>query len=183
MTTPMTTHAAAFLARALFFTTLFGAPSLLAQTPPPTSSPEPSPPAAPGPPPPTPTAGEIKRVNDYYLRGAAQGPVLVESVLCKKTDKVDGKLSCVEKLPERIKKGDIIIAFVRFFVPKGGKYDDVKVKFLLDGELRSTSDFTLSEAWTGYSNYKQTTAQKVGKWEIQVLRGENVLASHVVMVE
>ena len=74
-------------------------------------------------------------------------------------------------------------AFVRFFVPKGAKYEDLKIKFLLDGEVRSTSDFTLAEAWTGYANYKQTTAAKAGTWEIQVLRGENVLSKATVIVE
>ena len=51
------------------------------------------------------------------------------------------------------------------------------------GEVRSTSDFTLSEAWTGYANYKQTTASKAGTWEMQVLRGETVLSSAKVTVE
>ncbi len=139
-----------------------------------------APPAAP---PAAPTADEVNRVVAYFLRGAAAGPVLMESTLCQKTEKIDGKLACAQKLPATIKKGDTIIAFVKFFVPKGGKYDDVKVRFLLGGEVRSTSDFTLSEAWTGYSNYKQTTAAKAGAWEVQVLRGDVVLSSQTVTVQ
>ena len=143
------------------------------------------PPAAPaGPPPPAPSADEIKKVTEYFLRGKDAGPVLMDFVPCKKTGKnADGKLTCEEKLEGKAKKGDALIAYVRFFVPKGEKYEDLKIKFLLNGEVRSTSDFTLSEAWTGYSNYKQTTASKAGTWEMQVLRGEEVLAKSSITVE
>src|ERR1051326_4555229 len=110
-------------------------------------TPAPTPPAAPpGPPPPAPSAEEIKKVVNYYLNGAASGPILLESTLCKKTGKTaEGKLACDEKHGDTAKKGDPLIAFVRFMVPKGAKYDDLKVKFLLNGEVRTTSDFTLSE--------------------------------------
>lgn len=141
-------------------------------------------PAPAGPPPPAPTADEIKKVTEYFLRGKDAGPVLMDFVPCKKTGKnADGKLTCEEKLDGKAKKGEPLIAYVRFFVPKGAKYEDLKIKFLLNGEVRSTSDFTLSEAWTGYSNYKQTTASKAGTWEMQVLRGENILAKSSITVE
>ena len=61
-------------------------------------------------------------------------------------------------------------------------YEDLNVKFLLNGEVRSTSYFTLQESWTGYGNYKQTTASKAGTWEILVLRGDSQLASAKVNV-
>ncbi|MCC7075380.1 MAG: hypothetical protein IT383_28970 [Deltaproteobacteria bacterium] len=135
-------------------------------------------PAPAGPPPPAPSADEIRKVTDYYLRGKDVGPVLIELVICKKMGKgADGKSVCEEKHGDSIKKGDPLIAFTRFFVPKGGKFEDLKVKFLLNGEVRSTSDFTLQESWTGYGNYKQTTASKAGTWEILVLRGDTQLAA------
>jgi hypothetical protein len=139
--------------------------------------------AAPEPAPPAPTGDEVNRVVQYFLKGAPAGPVLMESVLCKKTDKIDGKLACVEKLPGKIKKGEAITAFVKFFVPKGAKYDDIKVKFLLDGEVRSTSELTLTEAFSGYSNYKQSTASKAGTWEVQIFRGDTLLSKQTVVVE
>lgn len=136
-----------------------------------------------GPPPPAPSADEIKKVTDYYLRGKDVGPVLIELVICKKMGKsADNKSVCEEKHGDTLKKGDPLIAFTRFFVPKGGKYEDLKVKFLLNGEVRSTSDFTLQESWTGYGNYKQTTASKAGSWEILVLRGDTQLATAKVTV-
>lgn len=141
-------------------------------------------PAPAGPPPPAPTAEEIKKVTEYFLKGAAGGPVLMEFTPCKKTGKnAEGKLVCEEKLDGKAKKGDALIAYVKFFVPKGAKYEDLKIKFLLNGEVRSTSDFTLSEAWTGYANYKQTTASKPGTWEMQVLRGENLISKASLTVE
>ena len=140
-------------------------------------------PAPAGPPPPAPSADEIRKVTDYYLRGKDVGPVLIELVICKKMGKgADGKSVCEEKHGDSIKKGDPLIAFTRFFVPKGGKYEDLKVKFLLNGEVRSTSDFTLQESWTGYGNSKQTTASKAGSWESLVLRGDTQLATAKVTV-
>lgn len=136
-----------------------------------------------GPPPPAPSADEVKKVTEYYLRGKDVGPVLIELVICKKMGKgADGKSICEEKHGDTLKKGDPLIAFTRFFVPKGAKYEDLKVKFLLNGEVRSTSDFSLQESWTGYGNYKQTTASKTGSWEILVLRGDTQLAAAKVNV-
>ena len=136
-----------------------------------------------GPPPPAPSADEVKKVTEYYLRGKDVGPILMELVICKKMGKsADNKSVCEEKHGDTLKKGDPLIAFTRFFVPKGAKYEDLKVKFLLNGEVRSTSDFTLQESWTGYGNYKQTTASKTGSWEIVVLRGDAQLASAKVNV-
>ena len=141
-------------------------------------------PLATAPPPPAPTAEEIQRVTAYYQHGAAGGPVLLGLQLCAEVGKnVDGKLECTVELPARAKKGDKLTAFVRFFAPKGGRYDDVRVRFLLDGEVRSTSDMTVTESWTGYGNYKTTTASKAGTWVAQVLRGDAVLASRNVTVE
>jgi hypothetical protein len=135
-------------------------------------------------PPEAPTAEEIQRVTAYYLRGAAVGPILLSLQLCAEVGKnAEGKLECAAELPARVKKGDKITAFVRFFAPRGGKYDDVRVRFLLDGEPRSTSDMTVTESWTGYGNYKTTTASKAGVWEAQVLRGDALLASRKVTVE
>jgi len=140
--------------------------------------------AAAAPPPPAPTDEEIKRVTNYYLKGKDGGPVLMDFVLCAEIGKnEEGKTACTAELPATIKKGDSIAAFVKFFAPKAGKYEDLKIKFLLDGEVRTTSDFTVSESWTGYSNFKKSTASKAGSWEIQVLRGETVLATKKVAVQ
>ena len=153
------------------------------------SAADPTPPPAAAPPaaaavPAQPTAAEIKKVVDYYLHGKDGGPVILEFVACKKVDKnAEGKLACLEPMGASAKKGETITAFVRAFVPKDGKYEDLKVRFLLNGETRSTSDFTVTESLTGYASYKATTASKPGTWEIQVLRGEAQLGSQKVAVE
>ena len=134
--------------------------------------------------PPAPTAAEIQRVTNYFLNGKDGGPILIELVLCADVKKnAEGKLACESPLPEVINKGDSITAFVKFFGPKGGKYDDVKVRFLLNGEPRSTSEFTVSESWTGYSNYKKTVATKVGVWEVELSRGATVLGRKSVTAQ
>jgi hypothetical protein len=142
-------------------------------------------PAAPAaPPPPAPTAEEIQKVTAYYLKGKEGGPILIDFALCAELGKnEDGKTTCAVPLAATIKKGDGITAFVKFFAPRGGKYEDLQVKFLLNGEVRSTSDMSVTESWTGYSNYKKTTASKPGTWEVQVLRGDKVLGSKTVKVE
>lgn len=142
-----------------------------------------APPAA-VPVPPAPSAAEINKVTQYFLHGKDGGPILMDFVLCEEIGRNDqGKLDCAKELGASVKKGAGITAFVRFFGPKGGKYEDLKVKFLLDGEVRSTSDFTVTEAWTGYSNYKKTTASKTGTWTVQVLRGDTVLGEKKLTVE
>ncbi len=93
-----------------------------------------------------------------------------------------GKNVCESELGGSATKGDQLNAFIRFFAPKGGKYEDLKVRFLLDGEVRSTSDFTVSESWTGYTNYKRTTMSKGGTWQVEVMQGEKVLASKAITV-
>ncbi len=164
------------------------APPTAATSAAPAASPGPAPAAstspAPAALPPAPTADEIQRVTAYYLHGAAAGPVLIGLQLCAEIGKnAEGKLDCSVPLPPSIKKGDKVSAFVRFFAPRGGKYDDVRVRFLHDGVVRSTSDMSVTESWTGYGNYKTTTATKAGTWEAQVLRGEVVLDRRSVKVE
>lgn len=159
---------------------LFAAPAFAGDVEPP---PAPAPASA-GPPPAAPSADEIKKVTEYFLRGKDAGPILMDFVPCKKTGKnAEGKLVCEEKLDGKAKKGEALIAYVRFFVPKGAKYEDLKIKFLHNGEARSTSDFTLSESLTGYASYKQTTASKPGTWEMHVLRGDTVLQKSSITVE
>jgi len=135
------------------------------------------------PPPPAPTADEINKVTAYYLKGKDGGPILIDFRLCGAIGKsAEGKNTCDNELGDTAAKGDQLNAFVRFFAPRGSKYEDLKVRFLLDGEVRTTSDFTVSESWTGYTNYKRTTMGKAGTWEVEVVQGEKVLAKKKVAV-
>jgi hypothetical protein len=141
-------------------------------------------PAPTEPPPPAPTAEEINKVTAYYLKGKDGGPILIDFRLCGAIGKnAEGKNACEQELGDTAKKGDALNAFVRFFAPRGGKYENLKVRFLLDGEVRTTSDFTVSESWTGYANYKRTTMSKAGAWEVEVLQGDTVLAKKKVQAQ
>ncbi len=136
------------------------------------------------PPPPAPTAEEINKVTAYYLKGKDGGPILIDFRLCGAIGKnAEGKNVCEQELGDTAKKGEPLNAFVRFFSPRGGKYENLKVRFLLDGEVRTTSDFTVSESWTGYTNYKRTTMSKAGAWEVEVLQGDTVLAKKKVQAQ
>ncbi|HEY1101347.1 MAG TPA: hypothetical protein VGF99_20585 [Myxococcota bacterium] len=171
----MTSSIVKFVAAATFGAVLVALPALAQEA---------VPPAPTAPPPPAPSAAEIQRVTNYFLNGKDAGPILIELSLCADAKKnADGKLACEGPLPDTIKKGDSITAFVKFFGPKGGKYDDIKIRFLLGGEVRSTSDFTVTESWTGYSNYKKTTASKAGLWEVELLRGDVVLGKKAITVQ
>ncbi len=148
----------------------------------PAAAQDPASPAVPVPP--APSAAEIQKVTNYFLYGKDGGPILMELSLCADAKKSpEGKYGCVAPLGDTVKKGESITAFVKFFGPKGGKYEDIKVRFLLNGEVRSTSEFTVTEAWTGYSNFKKTTASKVGTWEIEVARGDVVLGKKSVIAQ
>lgn len=158
------------------------ASSARAEAPP---APAPAPAAvAPVPVPPAPTAAEIQKVTNYFLNGKEGGPILMELSFCADVKKnAEGKLACVDPLGDTIKTGETIAAFVKLFAPKGGKYEDIKLRFLLNGEVRSTSDFTVTEAWTGYGNYKKSTASKPGTWEVEVLRGDVVLGKKSIVAQ
>ena len=135
----------------------------------------------PTPPPPAPTADEINRVTAYYLHGKDGGPIMLEFKLCAAIGKnAENKNTCDGELGDTIKKGDAIVAYVRFFAPKGGKYEDLSVRFSHNGEMKSTSTFSVTESWTGYSNYKRNTAGKVGAWDVEVLQGDKVIAKKTV---
>jgi hypothetical protein len=136
------------------------------------------------PPPPAPTADDINKVTAYYLRGKEGGPILIEFKLCGAIGKTpEGKMACDGELGDTIAKGEPVSAFVRFFSPRGGKYEDLKVKFVHNGEVRSTSDFTVTESWTGYANYKRTTVNKVGTWDVEVLQGDKILAKKSIIAQ
>jgi hypothetical protein len=134
--------------------------------------------------PPQPSADEIRRVTQYYLNGVAGGPVLLDFLLCTKVVKgADSKLICESEYGATAKKGDAVSAFLRFFAPKGGKYEDLRVKFVHNGELRKMDDLTVTESWTGSATYKTVSLSKPGSWEIQVTRGDVVLGSKTLTVQ
>ncbi len=138
-------------------------------------------PAAPA----TPTADEIKRVLDYQDNGKDRGPVLLELTPCLKVDLTKGsptQYNCVDPVGGPIKKNTTVNAWVAFFCPKGGSYDDLSIQFLHEGQVRQTADVKV-EGFSRTRTFRSHQFGKPGKWQIKVLRGDKELASTNVTVE
>jgi hypothetical protein len=126
---------------------------------------------------PPPSADEIKRVLDYQDNGKERGPALLDLVACMHIDTERGSptaFTCVEPVTAPVKKGTSVMAWTQWFCPKGGKYEDLTVKYLLEGETRTTIDvkvegFSRTRSWRAY------TVTKPGKWQIKVYRGQTEL--------
>ncbi len=133
---------------------------------------DPAAPAKPAAPPPT--ADEIKRVMDYQDNGKDRGPALLDVIMCSKVDQAKGSetiYTCIEPLAGPLKKDTLINAWLQFFVPKGGEYEDLKVQWLYGSEVRETKDFKIkglarARTWLAH------TPKKAGKWTVKVLQGE-----------
>ena len=141
-----------------------------------------APAAAPAPP--APTADEINKVLDYQDNGKDAGPILLKIVPCTKVDNAKGptQFTCIEPITGPVKKGTVVNAWVQFFCPKDGKYDDVTIQWQLDGTTRTTTD--VSVAGLGRTRtWKASTLTKPGKWTIKLMRGDKELGSANVTVE
>jgi hypothetical protein len=133
---------------------------------------DPAPAAAPAGPPPT--ADEIKRVLDYQDNGKDRGPALLDVIACGKVDQTKGsptQFTCIEPITGPVKKGTTVNAWVQFFCPKGGKYEDLKIQWLLGSEVRQTTDFTV-EGLARTRTWRAHTPPKAGKWTIKIVQGE-----------
>ena len=60
---------------------------------------------------------------------------------------------------------------VSIVCPKGGKYEDLKVQWLLGNEVRQTTDFTV-EGLARTRTWRAHTPPKAGKWTIKIVQGE-----------
>lgn len=171
------------LRRAALVSCLALSSSALAQGAPATA---PAPAAAPTTPAaPPPSADEIKRFLDYQENGKERGPALMDVIPCTKVDQTKGSptaFQCIEPVTGPLKKNAAVMAWVQFFCPKDGKYEDLAVQFLLEGQVRNTYDLTVA----GYGRtrtWKGANLGKAGKWTIKVLRGAIELGSATVVVE
>ncbi|MGQ0503983.1 MAG: hypothetical protein ACT4TC_01550 [Myxococcaceae bacterium] len=132
----------------------------------------------------TPTAAELKKVITYYYQGKDQGPILVELKPCQKMESARTgatKSECLETVSGPVKKGTVINAWTLWMVPDGGKYDDVFLQFVHEGQVRSTVDIKLDAAFRSRV-WRPSALQKAGKWELKALRGTTELASVSVTV-
>jgi hypothetical protein len=132
-----------------------------------------------------PTADEIKRVLDYQESGKEAGPVLLELVPCTKVDITKGsatQYNCLEPVTGPIKKNTTVNAWMSWFCPKGGVYEDLTVQFLHEGQIRQTIDLKI-EGFSRTRTFRSHQFGKAGKWQIKVLRGDKELGAASVTVE
>lgn len=133
-----------------------------------------------------PSGDEIKKVVEYYNAGKDAGPVLAEVKACLKVDTTKGSptfLDCTEPVTGKVKKGAAVNAWTLWLVPKDGKYEDVSVQWLHEGQVRTTNDLALKFSQVGARTYLFTTVNKPGKWEVKILRGGKELGAAKFEVE
>lgn len=130
-----------------------------------------------------PTAAEIKKVMDYFRTGQGKGPVLVDLVPCLKVDRPapGKKKDCVEPAGEKVKKGTVVNAFTRWFVPQDDTYE-LTFEWLHEGKVVSTGTASVEGSF-GYGTWKAKTLSRPGTWEVRIKRGDEVLGSTKIVAE
>ncbi|MBL9039173.1 MAG: DUF2914 domain-containing protein [Archangium sp.] len=134
---------------------------------------------------PPPSADEIKRVYDYQENGKLRGPALLDLVPCLKVDQVKGSptaFTCVEPITGPVKKGTIVHAWMQWFCPKGGKYEDITLQWMFDGQPRSTVDLVV-EGLSRTRTWRAQSLTKAGTWQIRIMRGGKELGLASITVE
>jgi hypothetical protein len=137
-----------------------------------------------GPVEPPPSAEAIKAFLDYQENGKDRGPALLDLVPCVKVDSTKGsptQYQCIEPVGASVPKGTTVFAWLQWLCPKDGKYEDITIQFLHEGQVRKTVDnpvagFGRTRGWRG-ENFN-----KVGKWTIKIMRGDKELGSANVNV-
>lgn len=132
-----------------------------------------------------PTPEEIRRVLDYQENGKDRGPILIELVPCLKVDTTKGSptaFNCVDPVAGPVKKGTTVNAWMAWFCPKGGAYEDITVQFLHEGQVRQTVDLKV-EGLSRTRTFRSHTLGKTGTWQIKIARGDRELTTATITVE
>lgn len=129
-----------------------------------------------------PTPAEIQKVYEYWSTGKEQGPVLLSVELCADVEKVDGKWTCKTPMPQPAKKGDDATVLFKLFVPKDGKYDDVKLDAVVDGETKLHKEYSVAASWS-YGTFAKTKLTKAGTWTFTIAQGDKKLGQATLDVK
>lgn len=143
-----------------------------------------APPAAPLEPPPP--AAEIKRVQDYLENGKDRGPALLDVIPCLKVDQTKGsptQYQCIELVTGTVNKGTTVYAWMQWFTPKGGEYDDVRLQYFHEKEIIQTIDLALKGGFGRTRTFRGHNLTRVGRWTIKLTRGDKELGSATVDVK
>jgi hypothetical protein len=114
-----------------------------------------------------PKAGVVKEVVDYFYNGQEEGPILVESKLCKTIK----SLNCEEGMDSSvISIGEPVKVWAQFFVPKDAIYDDIFVEYKHEGVPRHLKARKV-EGSIRYRFIDTYKPDKIGKWTITIKKG------------
>lgn len=133
---------------------------------------------------PPPSAQAIRDVIDYLDNGKDRGPALLDVIPCLKVDNTKGsptQFQCVEPITAAVPKNTTVFAWLQWYCPKDGKYEDVQIQFMHEGQVRQTIDVPVA----GYGKtrgWRGANFNKVGKWTIRVSRGDKELGTATVDV-
>ncbi len=114
-----------------------------------------------------PPAKSVKEVVDYFYNGQKDGPILIDSNLCKSIKDFE----CEQAIePSAVALGDLIHVWMQFFVPKGGAYDDIMVEYNYEGVPRNLNAHKV-EGSIRYRVVDKYKVDKPGKWTITIKKG------------
>ena len=118
-----------------------------------------------------PEAQKIREVVDYFYNGQKEGPVLIDSKLCKNIK----DLECQDQLAQNsLSIGESVKVWMQFFVPKGESYDDIFVEYKHDGTPRNLQAHKV-EGSIRYRLVDSYKPDKIGDWTITIKRGPKSL--------
>ena len=113
----------------------------------------------------------LKDAVDYFYTGQNEGPVLVETKVCK----VMHSLDCKTDLdPNAVPMGETVNVWMQFFVPKDAVYDDIMVEYAHEGVPRLLTPHKIQGS-IRYRLVDKHKLDKPGSWTISVKRGKTSL--------
>lgn len=118
-----------------------------------------------------PDAEKTREVVDYFYNGQKEGPILIDSKLCKN---IKG-LECQDRLEANtLSMGETLKVWMQFFVPKDELYDDIFVEYKHNGIPRNLQTHKVE----GSIRYRLVNAykpDKTGDWTVTINRGSKKL--------
>jgi len=125
-----------------------------------------------------PPAKAVKEVVDYFYNGQNEGPILIDSNLCKSVK----DLECEQAIePNAVVLGDLIQVWMQFFVPRGGVYDDIMVEYKHEGIPRNLNAHKI-EGSIRYRVVDKYKIDKPGNWTVTIKKGLTSLKEFQITV-
>lgn len=118
-----------------------------------------------------PTAGEARKVIDYYYHGKGQGAVLMDLQTCEGVGLEAGpqKNECLKNIdPGQIQIGQELQVWMNFLVPVDDTAEII-VSFSRKDKVRHTANVKLTGA-TRFRTWKRIPTDKAGLWTLTIIQ-------------